>query len=126
MVVSSRQLNASLLKGTVVFVHATDRLAKLGGKPVECLLALIVRVHDHVADLVAGLADDLADLPDVSNLLDLVLDQVLTDLHVACVPLRIQPKGSDEGHEHVREAIELARRRAEREEVICKPGIWPR
>jgi hypothetical protein len=77
MVVSSRQLNALPLEGIAVFVHAANRLAELGGKPVESILALIVRVHDHIADLVACLADDLADLPNVSNLGDTIFVYLL-------------------------------------------------
>ena len=107
MVVSSRQLDAVPLEGIVVLVHATNRLAKLGGEPVECILTLIVRVHDHVADLVVGLADDSADLTHILYLLDLVLNHELACLNVSVEPYRIQPERSDDGHEQLGKVIQL-------------------
>ena len=51
--------------------------------------------------------------PDVADLLDLILNHELADLHVASIPLRVQPEGANDGQKGVREPIQLVGQRPE-------------
>ncbi len=119
--IAAGQLHSLPGEGIVVRVHPANGLAELLRQPVHRLLPLVVCVHHHIADLTAGLADDAADLPDVANLLNLVLDEELTDLEVSSEPLRVEAEGAHDAVKQVSQTVQMTGGGAEGEEVLRHP-----
>ena len=108
MLIASRKFHTLLHERIVILVHTPDGLTELCRKSVHRVLSGLVRGHDHVADLVLGLADDTAQLSRLLDLLNLVLDHELANLYDTVVPGRIEAKGVYDRKELVGKTIELA------------------